>query len=129
MEDILTTLRDIMTRKVVSIDREMLVCELEGLFVSRKISAAPLVDKSGEITGFVTKSDINRFHFTNGDPYYTRAWEIANPKVVTIDVSASIKDAANLMIEKHLHHLLVVNSSGIAGVLSSFDFIKLVAGE
>ena len=118
-----------MSTNVVSIDREKLVCELEGLFVSHKISAAPLVDKSGEIAGFVTKSDINRFHFTNGDPYYTRAWEIASPIVVTIEVSASIKEAANLMIEKHLHHLLVVDSYGMVGLLSSFDFIKLVAGK
>ena len=115
-----------MSSNVVSVDREKLVCELEGLFISNKISAAPLVDKSGEIVGFVTKSDINRFHFTNGDPYYTRVCEIASPIVVTIDVSASLEEAANLMIEKHLHHLLVVDSSGMVGLLSSFDFLKLV---
>jgi len=122
----LSTIKSIMSSNVVSVDREKLVCELEGLFISNKISAAPLVDKSGEIVGFVTKSDINRFHFTNGDPYYTRVWEIARPIVVTIDVSASIEEAANLMIDKHLHHLLVVDSSGMVGLLSSFDFLKLV---
>jgi len=124
-----STVRNIMTRNIVKIDREKLVCEVEGLFISHKISAAPLVDKSGKIAGFVTKSDINRFHFTHGDPYYTRAWEIASPIVVTIDVTASIKEAANLMIEKHLHHLLVVNGDNMAGIVSSFDFIKLVAGK
>lgn len=117
-----------MSPNVVSVDRDKLVCELEGLFVEHKISAAPLVNKSGGIAGFVTKSDINRFHFTQGDPYYTRAWEIASPIVVTIDADAPIAEAANLMIEKHLHHLLVVDSNGIAGLLSSFDFIKVVAG-
>jgi len=122
----LSTIKSIMSTNVVSVDRKKLVCELEGLFVSHKISAAPLVDTSGEITGFVTKSDINRFHFTNGDPYYTRVCEIASPIVVTIDVSASLEEAANLMIEKHLHHLLVVDSSGMVGLLSSFDFLKLV---
>jgi CBS domain-containing protein len=116
-----------MSRNIVKIDREKMVCELEGLFIKHKISAAPLVDKEGKVAGFVTKSDINRFHFTDGDPFYTRAWEIATPIVVTIDVSASVKEAANLMLEKHLHHLLVVNDDNMAGMLSSFDFVKLVA--
>jgi len=124
-----------MTRNIVKIDRETMICELEGLFISHKISAAPLIDKEGKLAGFVTKSDINRFHFTEGDPFYTRAWEIATPIVVTIDAEASIEEAANLMLEKHLHHLLVVNSKKpdnpetMAGLLSSFDFIKLATGK
>jgi CBS domain-containing protein len=124
-----STVRDIMTRLIVKIDREKLVCEVEGLFISKKISAAPLVDASGKIAGLVTKSDINRFHFNNGDPYYTPVWEIASPVVATIDVSASIKDAATLMLERHVHHLLVVNDDNMAGILSSFDFVRLVAGR
>jgi CBS domain-containing protein len=130
-----------MTRNIVKIDRETVICELEGLFISHRISAAPLVDKEGKLAGFVTKSDINRFHFTEGDPFYTRAWEIATPIVVKINADASIKEAANLMIEKHLHHLLVINPDNqdisnnldnpetMAGMVSSFDFIKLVAGK
>jgi predicted transcriptional regulator len=116
-----------MTENIVNIDPEKMVCELEGLFISHNISAAPLVDQDGKVSGFVTKSDINRFHFTEGDPYYTRAWEIANPKVSTIEAEASIEEAANLMLEKYLHHLLVVNEDDIVGMLSSFDFIKFVA--
>ena len=131
----MSTVRSIMTRNIVKIDRDTMICELEGLFISHKISAAPLVDKEGHLTGFVTKSDINRFHFTEGDPFYTRAWEIASPNVVTIDAEASIEEAANLMVEKHMHHLLVVNSETadnpetMAGLLSSFDFIKLATGK
>ena len=125
----MSTVRSIMTRNIVKIDRETMICELEGLFISHKISAAPLVDKEGKLAGFVTKSDVNRFHFTEGDPYYTPAWEIASPNVISIDADASIEEAANLMLEKHLHHLLVINSGNMAGLLSSFDFIKLATGK
>lgn len=125
----MSTVKSIMTKSVVSIDREKLVCEVEGLFVAKNISAAPVVDEAGKIVSLVTKSDINRFHFTEGDPYYTRAWEIASPEIVTIDESASIKEAANLMLDKHLHHLMVVDSDGMVGLVSSFDFIKLLAAD
>jgi predicted transcriptional regulator len=122
------TVRDIMTPEVVTIHCDKLVCEVEGIFVSRNISAAPLVDEYGDITGFISKSDINRFHFTDGDPNYTKAWEIASPNVTTIEASTSIEKAANFMVEKHLHRLLVVDSEGVAGLLSSFDFIRLATG-
>jgi predicted transcriptional regulator len=121
------TVKSIMTTNVVSIDREKPVCEVEGLFVTRNVSAAPLVDATGKIVSLVTKSDINRFHFTEGDPYYTRAWEIASPDIVTIDESASIQAAARLMLDRHLHHLMVVDADGMVGLISSFDFIRLVA--
>jgi len=123
------TAADIMTPDIVTIPRDKLVCEVEGIFVSRDISAAPLVDELGDTTEFITKSDINRFHFTDGDPDYTQAWEIANPNVITIDASASIEEAAGLMVDKHMHHLLVVDEDGVAGLLSSFDFIKLASGK
>lgn len=125
----MSTVKSIMTRNVVSIDREKLVCEVEGLFVAQNISAAPVVDETGKIVSLVTKSDINRFHFTEGDPYYTRAWEIASPEIVTISDTASIKEAAILMLDKHLHHLMVVDEDGMVGLLSSFDFVKLSARD
>jgi len=121
--------RDIMTPDIVSIHRDKLVCEIEGIFVSHGISAAPLVDEFGDATEFITKSDINRFHSTDGDPDYTHAWEIANPNIITIDADASIEEAAALMVENHMHHLLVADSEGIEGLLSSFDFIKLASGK
>jgi len=123
------TVCDIMTTDVVTIRRDRLVCEVEGIFVTRDISAAPLVDEFGDTTEFITKSDINRFHSTDGDPDYTQAWEIANPNVIAIDAGASIEEAASRMVDKHMHHLLVVDSEGIVGLLSSFDFIKLASGK
>ncbi len=119
--------RDIMTPTVVAMHRDKSVSEVEGLFVDQKISGAPLVDDDGNLTGFISKSDVNRFDFTGGDPYSTKASEIAHPKVITIDVSASIEDAARRMLDEEVHRLVVTNGKKMVGVVSALDFVKLVA--
>lgn len=121
------TIRDTMTPTVVTMHRDKSVSEVEGLFVDHKISGAPLVDDEGELTGFISKSDVNRFEFTGGDPYSTKAWEIAHPKVITIETSASIEEAARRMLDEEVHRLIVTDAKKMVGVLSALDLVKLVA--
>ncbi len=119
--------RDIMTTGIRTMHRDTIVSEVEGIFVKRKISGAPLIDDSGRLVGFVSKSDITRFDATGDDPGYARVHEIANPNVITISPAASIEEAAQKMLEAQVHHLVVVEEEAMVGMLSAFDFVKHVA--
>ncbi len=116
---------DIMSPTVNTIHRDKLVCEVEGFFVANDISGAPLVDDDGKMIGVITKSDVNRFNFTDGDPSYARAYEIATPNVITVSASAPVREAAHQILDAHVHHLIVVDGSDMIGMLSTFDFVKL----
>jgi CBS domain-containing protein len=105
--------------------RDTIVCDVEAKFVKHKISGASLIDDSGCLVGFVSKSDITRFDSTGDDPNYARAYEIANRKVITINPSASIEEAAQKMVDEQVHHLVVVEEESIVGMLSAFDFARL----
>ncbi len=119
--------RDIMTSTVRTLHRDTVVSDVEKEFLTNKISGAPLVDDSGTAVGFISKSDISRFDSTGDDPFYARAHEIANPKVITTAPSASIAQAAQLMLHEHVHHLVVMDGQNIVGVLSAFDFVRVAA--
>ncbi len=119
--------RDIMTSKVRTLHRDTVISDVEKVFLTNKISGAPLVDDTGTAVGFVSKSDISRFDSTGDDPFYARAHEIANPNVITAEPSASIMEAAQLMLDEHVHHLVVMDGQDIVGVLSAFDFVRVVA--
>lgn len=123
------TVRDIMTTKVITIHKNKPVCEVEGLFIEHEIGGAPIVDDKGDLTGVISKSDVNRFNFTEGDPNYASAWEIASPIVITIEASVSVQEAARIMIDKHIHRLVVTDGKTMVGMLSSHDFVKLVAEQ
>jgi len=119
--------RDIMTSTVRTLHRDTIICDVEKAFLRDNISGAPLLDDTGTTVGFISKSDISRFDATGDDPFYARTYEIANPKLITTEPSASIEEAAELMLQEHVHHLVVMDGQNIVGVLSAFDFVKVVA--
>ncbi len=121
--------RDIMSTTVRTISRDAIICDLEEIFVSHEISGAPLVDDSGNLAGFVSKSDVTRFDSSGEDPNYARVYEIASPRVITISPTASIEAAARKMLDEHVHHLVVIESDTLVGILSSFDFVRVVANN
>ena len=121
------TVSDVMTAVVRTMHRDTIVGEVEGIFVNDKISGAPLIDDSDSLVGFVSKSDITRFDATGDDPNYARVYEIANPNVITIGSADSIVVAAQKMLDEQVHHLVVVEEDDMVGMLSAFDFVKLVA--
>ena len=123
------TVSDIMTTVVRSVSRDTRVCEIAGIFASEKISGAPVVDDVGTVVGFVSNADVTHFESTGEDPYYARVFEIANPKVISISPTTSIEEAARQMLASYVHHLLVMEQNRIVGILSSFDFVKMIASD
>ena len=119
--------RDIMTSTVRTLHPDTVISDVEKVFLTNKIGGAPLVDDKGTAVGFISKSDISRFDSTGDDPFYARAHEIANPKVIATEPSASIVQAAQLMLHERVHHPVVMDGQDIVGVLSAFDFLKVVA--
>ncbi|MCP4874555.1 MAG: CBS domain-containing protein [Gammaproteobacteria bacterium] len=118
---------EIMTPAVQAINRDDSIRDAERIFITQKISGAPISDDSGNLVGFVSKTDIIRFDSSGEDPTYTRLHEIANPNVVTVDPSIPINIAAQKMLEEHIHHLVVMEGNTVVGVLSAFDFVRLAA--
>lgn len=121
------SVRSIMTESVQTIHRDAYVSEVAGIFDAQKISGAPLVDDANDPVGVISKTDVSHFEFIGGDPYSARAWEIASPSVITIEVSASLEEAARTMLEHNVHRVIVVEDGKIVGILSSLDFVALVA--
>jgi CBS domain-containing protein len=121
------TVSDIMSTSVRTIHRDITVCDLEEIFVTHKISGGPVIDNSGNLVGFVSKSDITRFDSTGEDPNYTQVIEIASPLVIIIPPETTIEEAAQTMLEKHVHHLVVTQGDELLGILSSLDFVRFVA--
>ena len=118
---------EIMTPTVKAIHKDEPIREAERVFITENISGAPLMDDTGTLVGYVSKTDIIHFSFIGEDPTYTRLYEIANPKVVTVEASMLINEAAQKMLQEQVHHLVVIEGESMVGALSAFDFVRLAA--
>ena len=121
------TVREIMTTSTQAIHRDESIREAERVFVTQNISGVPIRDFEGNLVGFVSKTDIIRFDSSGEDSAYTKLHEIATPKVVTIDASVPIYEAAQKMLQECVHHLVVMDGESMVGVLSAFDFVRNAA--
>lgn len=52
-----------------------------------------------------------------------------NPNVVTVDPDNSLKTVCRRMLAEHVHRVIVAKEQKLMGILTSFDVVRLVAGE
>ena len=53
--------------------------------------------------------------------------QVMKEKVTIVHPESSAQAAAQLMVKKQIHHLVVMKEGDILGMLSSADFVRLVA--
>ncbi len=89
-----------------------------------------VVDANGKPQGVVTGTDLMRLAGKPVDESLTVS-DVMNSNLITIDMNASLRDAADIMIREHRHRVLVVDEnhpeSFPLGVISSFDIVAEMA--
>lgn len=112
---------EVMTHVVVTVEPETTIPELIELFRSRHISGVPVVSSTGEVVGVVSVTDV-----LEADASQT-ALDVATRKVVAIDETAPLSEAARLLLELGIRRLVVRRGDKLAGILTATDVLKWVA--
>ena len=89
-----------------------------------------IVNPDGKPVGVITGNDLMRFVGNTVDENITVS-DVMNRNLITIDINATLQQAADIMIREHKHRVLVVDEkhpeSFPLGVISSFDIVALMA--
>jgi CBS domain-containing protein len=151
------TAKDVMTRRLVTVQEDTTVRELVTVLLEHEISGAPVVAPSGKLVGVVALSDVAQVASGGGaivsdrsiPSAYVRGWEetvnpdelrqlhiedagltvgdIMSPIVATVAPGASIAEIASAMVEGHIHRVLVTDNGRLEGIVSSMDLLELLA--
>ena len=113
-----------MERQVWTVDMDDTVAEVESLFARKGLSWAPVLESSRTIVGAISASDLLQFHALGQDPTAVRAWQRCSYKPISVSPDTPVREVARMMIESMVHHVVVTDSEGIAGVVSSLDFVR-----
>lgn len=88
-----------------------------------------VVDVKGKVLGVVSGRDLLPF-VQNGESQEKTVRDVMHP-ALTIDITASLREAADRMIQNHHHRLVVVDKEDPdafpLGVISSFDIVAEMA--
>ncbi|MEO7294569.1 MAG: CBS domain-containing protein [Candidatus Limnocylindria bacterium] len=125
---------DLMSIDPVTISVDASIEETDELLREHRVSGLPVVDADGRLVGVISLTDLLYLavpsvqalirHHERG----IRVGEVMSTPPVTIESTATLREAARLMHEDRLHRLVAVNADGRPiGVISAMDFVALAA--
>lgn len=122
--------QDIMSTPVATAMGEDSVLEIRTLMKEKGIHAIPIISYSNDslkidkvIKGIITATDI--CEEVSDDAIVEDVMTSSTVHVIHVD--SSVKAAAKMMLRRKVHHLVVMDDGEIKGMISSLDFVNLVA--
>ena len=122
--------KDFMSAPVTTAMGEHSVLEIRTLMKEKGIHAIPIISYSNDtlkvemtIQGIITATDISKE--VSDDATVEDVMTCSTVHVVHVDSSAHA--AAKMMLRHKVHHIVVMDEGEIKGMISSLDFVKLVA--
>jgi CBS-domain-containing membrane protein len=140
------TVRDVMTKAVVSVRPNTPLRDVAQLLLEGRISGLPVVDDSGAVVGVVSEADFlfkeqgpptvehPRLARLLGESRDTRtrraklgalnAGEAMTSPAITVSSSTRITDAAAIMSTRGVNRLPVVDDGRLVGIVSRADLVR-----
>ena len=154
MSDI--TARDLMNPEILTVRDSMSVRELARYLIDKQISGAPVVGEDGNLVGVVSVTDIAAaasddvgissdrrnpdFYLRDLEQAYSEeevrsfhieqedlpVRQIMTPMVYSVDEDATVPEIAGMMLDGHLHRILVTSEGTAVGIISTSDLLGLL---
>lgn len=125
---------DIMTKKIIALNRKDDLETAEMLFKKHKIRHIPVV-QGDSIIGMLSYTDLLRISFAdafneNEDEVDTVVYnmftieQVMTKNLVCVSSDTPIKEVAQLLAKKEFHALPVVDDGRLAGIITTTDLIN-----
>jgi len=142
--------RDIMVKKVITINKTASVAELSELLIKNKISGVPVVNDSSKLVGIATEGDLivkdadlhfpryfklldsiiyleslNKFKRNLRKYLGTKVEDVMTSKVKVVKEDMPVNVIANIMIRDNVNRVPVLDNDGnLVGIITRADIVK-----
>jgi CBS domain-containing protein len=139
------TVKDVMTTRVVSVQRDASFRAMATALREYRVSAFPVLDKDGKVIGVVSEADMLAKEALNSEPHGmpgmitgilrhkeyekargTTAGDLMTSPAVTVTADDTLERAARLMYTRKVKRLPVVDVNGhLVGIVSRADLLAV----
>ncbi|NJL88646.1 MAG: CBS domain-containing protein [Coleofasciculaceae cyanobacterium SM2_1_6] len=149
------TVAEIMTRDPIAVTPSTPLKEAIQLLAERRISGLPVVDEQGKLVGIISETDLMWQETGAEKPPYVMVLdsiiylqnplkydqeihkalgqtvgEVMTSHVISIHPDKSIRDATQILQQKKIHRLPVLDEAGkLVGILTRGDIIRAMAAD
>lgn len=118
-------IKDVMTERVFVVGPDATIDQAISLLLDHRVSGLPVVDDEGLLLGVITEFDIIDLVY-NADIETSIVSDHMTKEVNSLDITASLDDAANIFCNDSVRRIPIVQDGRLAGVLSRHDLISFV---
>lgn len=148
------TAADVMTKEVITVKRETTLRDLADLFLTSRISSAPVIDDNGKLVGMVTETDLieqdRNLHIPTVISLFDGVFYLESERVLeeqlkkmtgrtvgdifTSKVSTAAPDTplssiADLMSANRYNAVPVVENGMVVGIVARIDLIRTMISQ
>lgn len=118
----LITAGEIMSSPVITVPSRATRGQIAEVLTRNQISAAPVVDESGNVRGLVSEHDLLA---KSGQT----AAELMTTAVISVSPDCPVNDIRHLLVERRIRRVPVLQDGRLVGVVSRRDVIATMATE
>ena len=114
----LPKIKDVMTRNFPTLNGDIPVIEAFKAVIDDNVNAV-VIEKEGKPVGILTRRDlIDRCFFQNVDCEKRTVEDFMSHPVITIDANENVIDAYEMMMQKGIRRLVVLEQAKIVGIIT-----------
>ena len=123
--------QDLMTPEILGVRESQSVQEAAQYLIDESISGALVRDADGKITGVLTLTDIARAFVAreNSGGTELETGDVMSSQIVAVDADAPADEVAEVLLESHIHRVLVRDGENFVGVITTSDLLGLLVQE
>ena len=120
------TIADVMTKSVISVDASMTVNEAAKMMEDSKVGAVIVMENNTPV-GIVTDRDFAVKIVAHAYQITTPVKQIMSSPLFSINSDESVRTAADLMHDRGIRKLPVIDNEKVVGMITATDLVNLLA--
>jgi len=118
------SVKEIMNPNVVSVGPEVSLKHVSELMSSQKIGSVVVVDKNIPV-GIITERDFATKVILENYSEQTKVSEVMSSPVIHVASNQSVADVIDLMANKEIRKIPVIDSGKVVGIVTGTEFLRL----
>jgi len=120
------TVADVMTKSVISVDASMTVNDAAKMMEDAKVGAVIVMENNTPV-GIVTDRDFAVKIVAHAYQITTPVKQIMSSPLFSINSDESVRTAADLMHDRGIRKLPVIENENVVGIITATDIVNLLA--
>ena len=90
----------------------------------KKIGCMPVLNNKKNVIGIISERDLSRFIYTERFNTNLPVSEIMSKNLITCDLNTSVTELMEMMTEKKIRHILIMEDKKLLGIVSIGDVVN-----